>query len=78
VSDGKWHKGPPPSVGWWPASANRIESLICFWDGAQWSAACSPSMTAEYAAHRAATKHPHSKYVAWRHRPDNWPEWSKT
>jgi hypothetical protein len=33
----KWHKGPPPHVGWWNASVNRFEDCWRWWDGKQWS-----------------------------------------
>lgn len=33
----KWHKGPPPHIGWWLASVGCIENIWRFWDGKAWS-----------------------------------------
>lgn len=33
----KWHKGPPPHVGWWEASWNRNTNVWRWWDGFEWS-----------------------------------------
>lgn len=33
----KWHKGPPPHVGWWEASWNRNAGIWRWWDGYRWS-----------------------------------------
>lgn len=32
-----WHKGPPPHVGWWNASAGRNIWAWRWWDGESWS-----------------------------------------
>lgn len=32
-----WHKGPPPHVGWWNASATKAHDAWRWWDGKQWS-----------------------------------------
>lgn len=36
-SEVKWHKGPPPEIGWWPANLIRTPSLLRWWDGKRWS-----------------------------------------
>lgn len=33
----KWHKGPPPHIGWWVASVNRYDDSWRWWDGVAWS-----------------------------------------
>ncbi len=33
----KWHKGPPPYIGWWNASSGRCSTHWRWWDGKQWS-----------------------------------------
>jgi hypothetical protein len=33
----KWRKGPPPEIGWWPASMYRSKSTIRWWNGVCWS-----------------------------------------
>ena len=33
----KWHKGPPPHVGWWLASVGCIDNIWRWWDGTAWS-----------------------------------------
>lgn len=32
-----WHKGPPPHVGWWNASAGRDKRSWRWWNGVNWS-----------------------------------------
>jgi len=32
-----WRSGPPPEVGWWPASALRRPSYLRYWNGTFWS-----------------------------------------
>lgn len=32
-----WRSGPPPEVGWWPASVLRDPNWIRHWDGEHWS-----------------------------------------
>ena len=45
-----WHKGPPPSTGWWPASVVRNKNALRWWDGKYWSDSADPSYTAGEAA----------------------------
>lgn len=33
----KWRSGPPPSVGWWPASAGFDPTNLRHWNGKFWS-----------------------------------------
>lgn len=49
-----WHKGAPPSIGWWAASINRNPMSIRWWDGRRWSTSVLPSATAKEAAIAAA------------------------
>lgn len=52
----KWHKGPPPEIGWWPASINEDPQSIRWWNGKFWSCSCFPEESSEIAKARAATK----------------------
>lgn len=45
-----WHKGAPPSIGWWPASNSREHRAIRWWDGNTWSGYARPWFSAEQAA----------------------------
>lgn len=75
----KWHKGPPPSVGWWPASAVRSESVLRWWDGVNWSWGCSVDKSAKEAGEKAASKSRLARAdIEWRHRPKSWPKRSHT
>jgi hypothetical protein len=72
-----WHKGPPPSIGWWPASRRRNSDILRWWNGKSWSTAAHIRMTAKEAAESA--------YVAtflddieWTDRPASWPERGRT
>ena len=51
-----WHSGPPPSVGWWPASGRQDPTAIRWWDGGVWSLEARPSYCAEDAAFFATKK----------------------
>ena len=80
MKDDEWHSGPPPSVGWWPASANDIpqEGVYRWFDGDMWGSPAYPEQSAEDAADCAAFPCRRPDEVKWKHRPDNWPERSKT
>jgi len=45
-----WHKGPPPHVGWWNASAVKAFDCWRWWDGKCWSAPAYPKYSARTAA----------------------------
>ena len=36
----EWRSGPPPEIGWWPASTSRDPDALRFWDGLCWSVLC--------------------------------------
>lgn len=73
----KWHKGPPPSVGWWPASVCKDPNAIRWWNGYWWSLTCRPSTPAAFAA--SAASHPTGATdIEWMDRPDSWPARSRT
>ena len=66
----KWHKGPPPEIGWWPASVFQDKEVIRWWDGQYWSAPALKEMKAKTAASLAQIKHPSlSKHIKW---TDRW------
>ena len=76
----KWRKGPPPSVGWWPASITRDSAAIRWWDGRFWSAAAFTDYTklrAAVAASKIATAY-EQEHIEWTDRPAHWPERSLT
>jgi hypothetical protein len=76
---GKWHKGPPPSVGWWPASWSRSDNVFRWWDGRLWSAAASSIFTARSAEKQAKTPAAVQQHsIEWTDRPADWPERSRT
>jgi len=39
----KWHKGPPPHIGWWVASLCGYEKSWRWWDGVAWSHSALPT-----------------------------------
>ena len=79
VPDGVWHSGPPPSIGWWPASVGEDFDCLRWWNGKQWSmavyAGASPEMLNLLAACPAQT---HPFVIRWAYRPSNWPKESYT
>lgn len=74
-----WHKGPPPSIGWWPASTTRNREVLRWWDGARWSVSCTERTPFSSVAFNASTptiQMPGN--IEWADRPLWWPERSKT
>ena len=74
-----WHKGPPPSCGWWPCRGQKC-IVLRWWDGQRWSLWASSWGDALTAAWYAAR--PDSDWmqprIEWTERPDWWPERSRT
>lgn len=76
----KWHKGPPPSIGWWPASAMRDSTAYRWWDGTTWSLPARSwhdIETVERLSNYAVVLRA-SKQIEWTDRPADWPERSRT
>lgn len=75
-----WHEGPPPSIGWWPASLVRNKKCLRWWNGFAWSYAVykadDPIVVARTAGRRAPTAV--QGCIEWTHRPANWPERGRT
>lgn len=77
----QWHKGPPPSIGWWPTKHyhNRDSATYRWWDGECWSWAAFAHESAEKAARWALKKETlHTDNIEWAERPKDWPERSRT
>ncbi len=72
-----WHKGPPPSIGWWPASVWRDPESLRYYNGEWWSDPAYSDMTAEEAALRASWRASQND-IEWTERPASWPERSRT
>ncbi len=73
-----WYKGPPPSIGWWPASTLLNPKLLRWWDGKWWSLAVVPGTPANEAGEWAKLRAPRQDDIAWTDRPASWPERSRT
>jgi len=52
----KWHKGPPPHIGWWNASLMNDPKSWRWWNGKHWSDNCFPSEDENTAALQAANR----------------------
>ena len=52
----KWRKGPPPAIGWWPASTVGDHEAIRWWDGHKWSKPAYPWDDLEYVGQMANTQ----------------------
>ena len=59
-----WHKGPPPHVGWWPASSLRNLEMWRWWDGKAWSCAVSPESSLSFVI-KNAKKRSVSTGIEW-------------
>jgi hypothetical protein len=73
-----WRKGPPPSIGWWPASNCRGPEAHRWWNGKWWSAVAWPEYAANTAAAIACSKDATRDRIEWTERPAWWPKRSKT
>jgi hypothetical protein len=69
--DCEWFKGPPPEIGWWPASLlmNHPE-VLRWWDGKDWSTGASPRWHRDHLMGVAHVKLSRSvqKQIEWTHR----------
>ena len=75
-----WRKGPPPSIGWWPASFHRNPNALRWWDGKMWSRNASADDSLVWVGIAAANREFKSAQadIEWTDRPKNWPKRSKT
>jgi hypothetical protein len=74
----KWHKGPPPSIGWWPASNARNLQCLRWWNGKYWSEPAFVGQSTQSAESAATLKATNQQPIEWTNRPIYWPERSKT
>ena len=69
-----WNEGPPPSIGWWPASAYFVDGVYRWWNGKFWSKAASHHSDAKEAGEIADTPNLNNEKIYWKQRPANWPK----
>jgi hypothetical protein len=74
----KWRKGPPPSIGWWPASVCKDPSCVRWWNGGCWSIVAWADTPVKVAARSARKPASFQEEIKWTDRPAWWPERSKT
>lgn len=74
----KWNSGPPPSIGWWPASIRRDPNYLRWWDGLAWSCAAPINATADRVVLSASRPEFEFVKIEWRERPASWPKRSRT
>jgi hypothetical protein len=67
----KWHKGNPPCVGWYNASAIRKPKIWRWWDGQAWSEVAFDSDSATEAADSSKNLVPAHFLIEW---TTYWPE----
>ena len=73
----KWNSGPPPSLGWWPASAFKTEGLYRWWNGQRWSIAAEYGDSIKQVRDAAASTTGLTG-IFWQARPKSWPAGSFT
>jgi hypothetical protein len=73
-----WHKGPPPSIGWWPASTRRNPDTLRWWNGVWWSVRCISDYEMQTVAIGATVKSQFQDEIEWTGRPASWPERART
>lgn len=66
-----WHVGPPPSIGWWPASIYGEIGVLRFWDGQFWS--WPVDKTCDMIEVATMAERPSSNpNILWTQRPADW------
>lgn len=65
----QWRKGPPPSIGWWPASYMENHGAIRWWNGKVWSWPAAKWASAKVAATIAKMPAEDQKAIQW---TDRW------
>lgn len=63
-----WRSGPPPEVGWWPASACKNPKCLRHWNGKKWSVQVYDSES-RYCAELGSKIRIESKQIQW---TDRW------
>lgn len=77
--DNTWHSGPPPSLGWWPASCGKAHDVYRWWDGENWSCYAEERSTKKEIENAERCKlSGNQSDIEWQHRPANWPARSRT
>jgi hypothetical protein len=75
----KWYSGPPPSVGWWPASFSGDSTATRWWNGRNWSAPAYAGYSEAEINRSLGTIHTDEfAEIKWQHRPASWPKRSRT
>ena len=76
----RWYSGPPPRIGWWPASASEDTECLRWWNGLYWSNCCWRSYTLRAVSRFAATPNDiiWPGEIKWTDRPAWWPARSRT
>ena len=65
----KWRSGPPPSVGWWPASMWNYPDILRYWNGRNWSIGVSMARSASCAGEQSKDGTQNSRKIKW---TDRW------
>ena len=64
----QWFSGPPPAVGWWPASIGaKFTDVYRWWDGSEWSQPAFASYHASISSDVAHLKSHNNDRMLWRH-----------
>lgn len=68
MSDVQWFSGPPPAVGWWPASTQGFRDFYRWWDGSNWSKAAHRSERISWVVDCAhVVDIANQRFIKWRH-----------
>jgi hypothetical protein len=73
-----WHRGPPPSVGWWPASIFENSEVLRWWNGQGWSYPVDKTVRPFEVTLYAQIMSNCQRKIKWQFRPTNWPMHSHT
>jgi hypothetical protein len=73
-----WHSGPPPSIGWWPASIYGQPTVVRWWNGQCWSYPLSSDCDEIEVQIWATIISRCQDKIRWQQRPKDWPLQSLT
>ena len=69
----KWHKGPPPAIGWYVAGCfDRDKDFLRWWDGTAWSIPVYKGTSRREASADAKIRSAMQDWIEWKEQPAHW------
>lgn len=78
LEEARWRDGPPPSIGWWPASVFEFSACLRWWNGTCWSFPVDRTSPLHEVILMAKIPSACQDRIQWQVRPIGWPSKSHT